>query len=321
MFVSGAPALGYLLNIEGWVGYQIWADEPFVSAILVPQHMFAASCVLATIWVFSQPASFASKVACGALVTSAAALCSLILLPHVSLLFAAVGGIYALAERPVRKSIPIVVLGGLAYAVVILPFLVEAMGWQQGTSGQIVAFPPLDQTIAVVAAAFGPVLLLGMIGLGMLLRKDKRNPLVIAWLSVVGLASILAVTLRYSEAPFKSTLLLRLLLPALAAVSLLHLWKVLPRPGRFGLMIGAVVIVVLNAPIVRSFVEASWHQLGPNDRSVIAALRQSEPPIFLDGADQWIAALAVRSVMMDFRPYRLDAYLPPTEPGNVWQVL
>lgn len=165
LLVTGYPPLGYLLAVEHWSSFNIWADEPFISAIFVPQHAFAAAAIMALIWIFAQTGAFAARMTCAALLMAAASLCSFILLPHAAVAFAGVALIFALKEG-LARSLPVALYGGAVYAALIAMPLVEAIGWHGAGDGQpFAALPPLDSTWLAVAAALGPALPFGVLGI------------------------------------------------------------------------------------------------------------------------------------------------------------
>lgn len=262
------------------------------------------------IWLFAQCGSFAARMTCAALLVGAASLCSFILLPHAALAFAGVALIFA-AKEGWKRCLPIAVGGGIAYGVLIAMPLVEAVGWHGGGTGQpLAALPPLDTSWLAVATALGPALVLGVLGITMMLLHNRRDPIGWSWVWLMLLAAVTAMTLRYAEVSFKSTLMLRILLAPAAAAGCVWLYRRSGNAVRIALIAGCVAVAALNAPTAAFYVKTSWRALGASDAHVIEVLRGSPSPILLDGADQWVAALAARPVIMDFRPYRDDAYLP-----------
>ncbi|MGF9693074.1 hypothetical protein AAIH46_09665 [Rhizobium sp. 0TCS1.26] len=311
--LSDHPPLGFRLYSEGIVTRPIWADEPFISAIFAPQHLFAATCVLATLSIALSRGAVWRRALLATVLCLAASLSSLILIPHISVILSLTVLIMA-RECESRRQITFAALAVLAYAVLLLPFFLDAVHWQSGTGGSVFGLPPDVKTVAVLFLSIGPVLILAIVGAQTLYGSGSRANTIFIIVPLV--TSILgSLLLQYSEAPFKSTLLLRTILPCLAGLGAMSLCRSI----RFAWAkaFSAVLIaslVAINAPTTWFFAAASLKPFSASERNFLSAMQTAEAPIVFDGlADQWLASLAAKQTVSDFRPFRTDAYLPPDD--------
>jgi hypothetical protein len=315
LLVKDPLAMGFRLYSERLVSVPIWMDDPFVSSIFVPQHLFASTCIVGLLVLTDGTRHATHLGVAGGLLCLAGSLSSLILTPHVTVAF----GLCALVSvTMVRRSVT--ELGSLILcvclcAMILLPFVLEAAEWQVGTNaGGLIGLPPLDWTLPLVALSAGPVLILAVAALPPLLTR--RIPAAqMASLACVVVVAVAAVTLRYSEAPFKSMMLLRLLLCALSGLGLAYLWEKLKAPvARIGIVAALVGSAAINLPVVGHLAIPKGSTFAAADQALIRAIRAEPGPILFDGViDQWLFALAGRPLIADFRPLRADAYLPPAD--------
>ena len=313
LLLEDHPPLGFRLFSEGIVTRPIWADEPFVSAIFAPQHLFAATCVLSTLYIALTYGSVWRRALLAAVLCLAASLSSLILLPHISIILA----FTVLIMTRECKNWPQAALAALivlAYAAVLLPFFLDAVSWQSGTGGSLAGLPPDMKTVGVTLLSIGPVLALAVVGALSAYRAGYRanTAYVLIPLATSALGALL---LQYSEAPFKSTLLLRTILPCLAGLGAMAIWTLLKLPLRRVTFAALIIFcVAINAPTASFFAAASLKPFTASETDFIRAIQAAKAPLLFDGfSDQWLASLAAKQTVLDFRPFRTDAYLPPDD--------
>lgn len=313
LFVDAYPALGFRMHAEGLVAGKIWADEPFVSAIFVPQHLFAATCVLSTIYMAMCSGAIWRRAMIAATISLAGSLSSLILLPHISLIFAAAVAVMLLRSHSRPDSLKSLLIS-FAYGAILLPFVIEAAKWQSGAGESILGLPQDLKTMMFVLLAIGPSAILAGAAIFYGFRRGNSSDFTYLILAII-VALSGAMLLQYSEAPFKSTLLLRTILPALAGVGFGVIWRALEFSwARAIFLLALCFCVIINIPTMWFFAAAPLRNFSASERNFLQALQRARAPIMFDGtSDQWLAALAAKQTISDFRANRTDAYLPPED--------
>lgn len=312
LLVDTYPALGFRMHTEGLIAGKIWTDEPFVSAIFVPQHLFAATCVLSIIRLSLCLGAVWRRTVAAATISLAGSLSSLILLPHINAIFAATVAIMLFRERS-RKEFVRTAIIILLYCAALLPFIHEAAEWQSGEGEPIFGRPQDLKTIGFLLLATGPTSVLAFFAFWR--GRQDRAPAFLCIGTAILVAFFGAIVFQYSEAPLKSTLLLRAILPTLAGIGFAFIWKKLTyRWAQASFALALCLCIIINLPTMWFFAAAPLRPYAETDRSLIQALQKSEPPIvFDDTSNQWLAALSAKQTILDFRPIRTDAYLPPKD--------
>lgn len=303
---SDRPALGFHLN--RLTGRFLWTDEPGISAIFVPQHIFSVLCTVTAVAVLIGRGNPVARALLAAGLGLAAALSSLILLPNVCMALV-IGAIFVLVRGGLRRiDIVGMVLAGLSFILVLAPFAMEALGWSSGVSRQpLMVLPGLDSSLLFLLAAFGPVVLFAIYG--MLCSPGRGEVFCLAAVTI--LSFIAANVLQYPDSGIKMLLFVHILLPIFAAVGFQKASErgVIAKAGAVAIVLTAVVI---NLPTLWSF--AGPLPPKPAERAAMVKRMQSlASPILIDSGEQWDAAVVLKSVAFDFRLNRPDAYLPPAE--------
>jgi hypothetical protein len=313
LLVETYPALGFRLATEGFIQSNLWADEPFVSAIFVPQHLFSTTCVLATICLAMSQGEVWRRAALAAVMSLSGSLSSLILLPHISIILVISVAVMFISKRSGEGLVKTAFVVA-AYCAVLLPFVVEAASWQGGSEEAVFGYSPSLGTIGFVLLAIGPVVVLASIAIIYGVRAGEYSSMQYIIISLA-VALFGALTLKYSEAPFKSTLLLRAILPTLSGIGFAVIWNVLRTySSRAALGLALSACVAINIPTMWFFSAATLRPYEKSEQLFIRELQRAKAPILFEGAShQFLAALAVKQTILDFRANRADAYLPQKE--------
>ncbi len=331
IFVHTVPAIGFALHAEGIVRDQLWVDETFLSAIYVPQHIFAVLCALMSMGAIATVRDLRTdwaRILISATTTSAGALSSLILLPHLIVSYALGIGVLLILAGQERKSdlfgTQLLAWAALCSvpAIVVLPFALEAMAWSSGV-GPLLAAPAHLTQWPYLVGCFGltiPLACVGAATLGTNLRRLRigsalhqlANSII---LSLVGATAYLF--LGYPDAGLKSGLWLRIVLVVAASVGLQSLFDKIPLPHRrlakYGLVAIFLAIAAINTPAIAFYVRSAWQPLDASVSLLISFVRAlpSQARFVLLPPEQQLAAMLGQNVDFDFFPLRADAYLPP----------
>jgi hypothetical protein len=336
LFVHMVPTVGYALLAEGFIHDILWVDETFLSVIFVPQHILAVLCALVSMTAIATVRDTKRdwpRVLISAAMTSAGALSSLILMPHLIASYCL--GLVLLLVLAYRERgddffglhlCGWIVLGSLP-AVVLLPFALEAKAWSGGL-GPFFALPAHWTQWPYLLGCFGLIIPLAgasVVALTTNLRQLRTGSashhlanLII--LSLVGAAAYLF--LSYPDVGIKSGLWLRIVLVAVASVGLQILLSKIEsrrfkRIAKYGVFAVFMAIAAINAPLIMYFVNSPPRPLDKNLILLISFVRTLplQARLVLLTPDQRMAAMLGRNVDFDFSPIRADAYLPPEGRG------
>ena len=333
LFVTTIPALGWALYREEYLQDKIWIDETFLSAIYVPQHIFAVLCalvsMLALALVEDVRADWKSILVAGS-ITAAGALASLILLPlmiasyglNVGLLVWLRTRRHGLARW--REAMPTrSMLAAVLPVLLLLPFVLEARNWSSDIESFLVV-PRHPVQWLYVLAALGLVVPMSLPAMVVFVRSrtgddpaGQMHRLVgVFVLAAVGFGALLFA--GYPEAGIKSGLWVRLVLVVPAAAGLeLFTAAISSRAIRTvavaAFTITCVSLAAINLPLIDYYVRSAFRPLDPGIVHLIADVRHLDPSarLVLLPSDQVIAAMMGRRVDFNFFPLRNDGYLPP----------
>jgi hypothetical protein len=333
LFVKTVPAFGFALFLEKFLQDQVWIDETFLSAIFVPQHIFAVLCALVSTlalvslrearadWRFILVAGFA---------TLAGALSSLILLPlvvasfalNVGLLFCLRLGRHGFALW--REAWPIQsIAAALLPVLTLVPFVLEARSWSSDI-GSFLVMPGHPAQWLYVLAALGLLAPMSVVGLIAFLgnRVDSRvgSPMhgLAGVFIVVGVGLGALLFAGYPDAGIKSGLWIRLVLVITAVIGLEFVFSLIGsnavrRIAATGCIVIYTALAGVNLPLVVYYVQSAYRPLDRGVAALIAEVRNLTPSarLVIVPSDQVLAAMIGRTVDFDVLPQRSDGYLPP----------
>ena len=357
LIVKGTPAIGFALFTEKFIQDSIWVDEPFLSAIFVPQHIFAVLCALVSTVAITSVRDIGSDWRCILVAfsaTAAGALASLILLP---LLVAALGlNMLLLLHVQWRRD------GGrlwpqgwpfksVAAAVVpmaaLAPFVLEARAWSSDV-GSMLVMPRHPGQWLYALAAFGIVLPLSAVSLVRFGRQSEpRNLDPVAWRMIAIFLLVLTgagayLFGGYPDAGIKSGMWLRIVLVITATCGLEVIYTSLAsvamrRVAAAGVALCFAGLAAINVPATWYYLQSAARPLDPGVKALIADIRElpATARLVIMPSNQVLAAMIGRQVDFDALKLREDGYLPPvsrikvkafwtgieTDDASAWQTL
>lgn len=337
LWVSGKPGVGVFLYTEKLLTNIIWVDELFVSAIFVPQHIFAVLCGIVGMSLLARTRlspDYCRRIFFAEIIIVIGALSSLILLPLLAMSYA-IGFLILVylqwridGMKVLRNLIhPKVLVTVLLPLAIFLPFLIDAIRWSGG-EGSLIALPNLSKQWFYVASAIGFALPLAVLGsLKLLHRKDSDNgnvsqeKLTLGYvLIMIGVGLIGMLFGGYSDAGIKSGLWLRICLVPLASAGFIYIGNKIPNKNQLKLTVAAFAILfagvaALNFPTTRYFIKSALLPIDPGIKAFIQAVREipANKHIALLSNEQNLVALTGRQIDFDFSAIRSDSYMPPSD--------
>lgn len=321
------PAIGFAFFRARLIFDSIWVDEVFISYIFVPQHflvVLAGLCMMLLLANASHAAKPGRNILLAGLLAVAAALGSLILLPHILLAYALLLVLFAVQlyrQQGLRYAQATLLGAALLPVPLIAPFVLEALIWGSGAGAAFFGGKAFSAQWYYVLAGFGMALPLALLaaaafGRGHAQAGDSRR-LVAALLVLFAVGLLFYLFGAYPDAGLKSGLWLRVVAVPLAIFGLMALaghYSV--TSGKRVLGAAALVLILLSAiniPTTAYYLRGAWLPGDASHRSLIAELRRLPhcADIVMFGGDQITAAIAGRRIDFDFSPIRSDSYMAP----------
>ncbi|MEL3888641.1 hypothetical protein V6B08_00110 [Ferrovibrio sp. MS7] len=327
LLIDAVPAIGFAFFRARLILDSIWVDEVFISYIFVPQHLLVVLvglCMMLLLANASQSATPGRSIALAGLLAVAAALGSLILLPHILLSYVLLLLLFAVQlyrEQGLRNSQAALVGAALLPLPLLVPFLAEALLWGSGADVAFFGGKAFSVQWLYVLAAFGmalPLALVGAVAYGRgYARTDDSRRLVVALLVLFAAGLLFYLFGAYPDAGLKSGLWLRVVAVPLAIFGLMALVE--RRSLKIGnLVLGLAALAMLlltaiNIPTVAYYMRGAWLPGDASHRALIAELRRLPrcADIVMFGGDQITASVAGRRIDFDFSRIRSDSYMAP----------
>ncbi len=321
-----AMLLSQYLSIDRWI------DDPVVSFVYIPQHLFAIFCILSA-WLYATGTERLHKRLTLQLVLFASGvLSSYILAPAFILIFFVSAGLYLICEyqdnrgperglaTPLAPIYMIFVIYLALFVGLCLPFILEAKGWSGGVPVQY----SLNLRSGGISLLTQPLILFfSLLALGKSrVKKIDRNW--ISYLVMIFVALFFFFSVKYPDSYIKSGLFLRFLLIPTACYGLYFTYnyvaKHLRSPGIF--LIGGILVYfcLLSVIQIGYFISTSYTPR-PGEEAKVIALVKNLPinnRVWIGRADQELAAAIQKLTLMDFY-YRPDRYLPYLQRDDLYR--
>ncbi len=331
LWLGNADHLGASLHSSSnLIQSLVWGEEVFVYVIFVPQHVFAALCVVLSVFFLSGRIGKAGdspprRLIAAGITMVAGSLSSLLVLPYLVVSFTLIGGVMIFKARtPLdsRGTMAGRAVALLAPLVVLAPFVLDAKRWSEGAVGMPAA-PDLTLQWFYIFASIGvcvPVAVLAWLPSGNRTSGGAKHAPLTMGLSLVAAMAFIVMLFggQMPDVAMKAVLVFRICLVPLACIGLLRLqaWRHKRNGSSHFTAIASAVfgaMIVINLPTVLFFTRSGWSVDEPANRSFVQYVRHlpADARIVLFAPEQFQVALIGRPIDFDFSAYRPDSYLPP----------
>jgi hypothetical protein len=305
-------ALGVTLATTARLGGLPWFEDPFTYFVYVPNHVFAATCILAA-WIEATRSDLRmSGMLRSGLLLAGALQASAALVPHAVFAAVLLASLYWWGRQGRRSLAGSTALLGV-FSLASAPFALAALGWAQGAESVQLGFRFSLEGWMTQLLAIGPFagLLIMGIGIGALWGGHWKS-----YLGLLAPSLLFLWAVPHMEISIKSAMVVRLLGVLAAALPIEWLLSQPASKTRRVLVVG-VILIFCHAAYFTSramipLIQSAYEPWDAATASLVKTLQDLPwmSRVSIAPPNQELAALSGHNTWMDFSPLRRGAYLP-----------